>query len=690
MKLVPPGDDCVPVPPPVTQQPDPQRFCDLVLTGGVASGVVYPWAIIELARHFRFHSIAGTSVGAIAACLAAAAEYGRRTGFADSFEAIRRVPASLAEPVSRPGDPPGRTVTRMESLFQPGPHGQRLFGLVRDLIAAHYAPGPGSGRAWRGARAVACTLWRHYRRRVLPSLAAAATLVLIALVLVLPGPVSGLGAWFPWSLPGLLATGALLLLSAGVLLVQALWQDIRKGIIGHHYGLCSGRTPPGTAAQPGLPSFVEWLHEGVQFSAGRLRLDRPLTFEDLWNAPGAPGQAGTAAAGGGGPQQRPGIVLQMMTTNVTHRRPYRLPLPDAVTRLFYRRAEFEHFFPPQILDALVAASVPYRPLAPGDPGLPPELEDLLELPGARMPIVVAARLSMSFPLLFSAVPLYALDIEQDARDGQPSAATPRTAFRRCWFSDGGVAMNFPIQLFDEALPRWPTFGIFLGERRPEKEASERPEDAVELPAHPRAGAHDGWALPEEHAAARPGHAGTLAALLATMIDTARSWHHRVAMMQPHVRTRVARLRLRSDEGDLNIVMPREKILGMAHEYGTEAGRRLARQFVGTDGAPAGAWGQHRWVRLQLLVEGLRELLQGLRSSAAGAPLSRPMAQALREALVRNPLEEGGPPLTPQQVQVLQAGLQALESAEQALACLDVAAQPDRPTPMPTLRPRAPI
>ena len=62
MKLVPPGDDCVPVPPPVTQQPDPQRFCDLVLTGGVASGVVYPWAIIELARHFRFHSIAGTSV----------------------------------------------------------------------------------------------------------------------------------------------------------------------------------------------------------------------------------------------------------------------------------------------------------------------------------------------------------------------------------------------------------------------------------------------------------------------------------------------------------------------------------------------------------------------------------------------------------------------------------------------------
>ena len=689
MKLVPPGDDCVPVPPPVTQQPDPQRFCDLVLTGGVASGVVYPWAIIELARHFRFHSIAGTSVGAIAACLAAAAEYGRRTGFGDSFEAIRRVPASLAEPVSaRPGEPDSGTVTRMESLFQPGPQGRRLFALVRDLIAAHYAPGP--GRAWRGLRVVAGALWRHYRGRVLPSLAAATVLVVLALGLVLPSPAAGLGAWFPWSLPGLLATAALLLLSAGVLLVQALWQDVRKGIVEHHYGLCSGRVPDG-AAGADRPSFVEWLHEGVQFSAGRLRPDRPLTFEDLWNAPGAPGQVGAAAAGGDGPPRPLGIVLQMMTTNVTHRRPYRLPLPDAVTRLFYLPDELKHFFPEQILEALVAASVPYRPLAPGDPEPPPELEDLLELPGARMPIVVAARLSMSFPLLFSAVPLYALDIEKDARDGRPSAATRGTPFRHCWFSDGGVAMNFPIQLFDEALPRWPTFGIFLGERRPDKEAAARPQDAVELPAHPRAGAHDGWAWLEGHRAAREGTAGTLATLLFTMVDTARSWHHRVAMMQPHVRTRVARLRLRSDEGDLNIVMPREKILGMAHEYGTEAGRRLARQFVGAPGQPAEAWSQHRWVRLQLLVEGLRELLEGLGASAAGAPLSKPMAQAASDAQVRNPLDESeGLPWTQAQAQALEAGLEALEAAEQALVCAGAEAPPDRPTPMSTLRPRAPI
>ncbi|KAG1385865.1 hypothetical protein G6F59_017159 [Rhizopus arrhizus] len=36
-----------------------------------------------------------------------------------------------------------------------------------------------------------------------------------------------------------------------------------------------------------------------------------------------------------------------------------------------------------------------------------------------------------------------------------------TAFRICWFSDGGISSNFPIHLFDAALPRWPTFAINL-------------------------------------------------------------------------------------------------------------------------------------------------------------------------------------------------------------------------------------
>ena len=47
----------------------------MVMKGGLTSGVVYPLAICELARHYSFKNIGGTSAGAIGAAAAAAAEY---------------------------------------------------------------------------------------------------------------------------------------------------------------------------------------------------------------------------------------------------------------------------------------------------------------------------------------------------------------------------------------------------------------------------------------------------------------------------------------------------------------------------------------------------------------------------------------------------------------------------------------
>ena len=52
--------------------------CGVVMKGGIASGIVYPGAVWELATVYRFKNIGGTSAGAIAAAAAAAAEYGRR------------------------------------------------------------------------------------------------------------------------------------------------------------------------------------------------------------------------------------------------------------------------------------------------------------------------------------------------------------------------------------------------------------------------------------------------------------------------------------------------------------------------------------------------------------------------------------------------------------------------------------
>ena len=55
----------------------PPRHCDVIMKGGITSGVVYPAAGVELAKRYTLRSIGGASAGAIAAAFFAAAEYRR-------------------------------------------------------------------------------------------------------------------------------------------------------------------------------------------------------------------------------------------------------------------------------------------------------------------------------------------------------------------------------------------------------------------------------------------------------------------------------------------------------------------------------------------------------------------------------------------------------------------------------------
>ena len=101
-----------------------------------------------------------------------------------------------------------------------------------------------------------------------------------------------------------------------------------------------------------------------------------------------------------------GIDLQVMTTNVTHRRPHRMPWSSR--EFLFDPAELRLLFPERVVTWMEAhpapvgegrstdrmrrrldALAPLRPL--------PEPDDL--------PVVVAARMSLSFPLLIAAVPL---------------------------------------------------------------------------------------------------------------------------------------------------------------------------------------------------------------------------------------------------------------------------------------------
>src|SRR5438552_338018 len=112
-------------------EPPIDRYCDLVMTGGVTDGVVYPWAIVELARRYRFKNIGGTSVGAMAAALTAAAEYGRRCGSLFGFnEVLLKLPRKLGEDID------GKGTTRIFSLFQPTTSTRRLFDLFVSLFGS--------------------------------------------------------------------------------------------------------------------------------------------------------------------------------------------------------------------------------------------------------------------------------------------------------------------------------------------------------------------------------------------------------------------------------------------------------------------------------------------------------------------------------------------------------------------------
>lgn len=670
MRDVPPGHDETPVPPPVVEVPPFDRFCDLVMTGGVASGVVYPWAIVELARTYRFRNIGGTSVGAMAAALAAAAEYGRRIGFDRSFEVLRRTPGALAE------DLPDKR-TRMLSLFQANNRGKRLITLWGRIGRGQRFPPEGPKRepklacsVFSAAREV---FWAYRRPIVLGALAGllvgavGCTAIVLKVLLGLVGSLVGL--------------------------VWALWGDIRYGLIDNNLGLCKGGTLENPGPEGKRPGLSEWLHEGIQASADLKASDRPLTFRDLWCAPTTPG-APSLSCGDSDPPERRSIDLQMITTNVTHGRPYRLPLVDETSRLFYKPEELNDYFPKVVLDALLAASLPYARRSSSDPVSISNAEQFRELPGADLPVVVAARLSLSYPLLFSAVPLWAIDYE---------AEPGKRDLRRCLFTDGGASSNFPIHLFDAAMPRWPTFGLWLDRRHPKRPEREEREDLdVWLPEFHRDGWGDNWnrfdpeaadsefrdgGAPESTATAR---LKFLFGFLRGVATSAVDWHHRTSSRLPHVRNRVARLRLERGQGGLHIGMSRKQILVMAHRYGTQAGKLFVERFADRDGRASPAWCEQRWVRLVLLIHGLRERLSGLKAAAQWSAHTVPLTPAIARAERVGPIKDRGDGhrLKPSEAQSLTTLLEELERLEGVLQ----AAEPlnFKPVPTPEWRLRAPL
>ena len=107
-----------------------RRYCDVVMKGGITSGVVFPAAIARLSTQFRFRNIGGTSAGAIAAAGAAAAEYRRAIDAANSGYGFAR----LGELGMWLGERPDGRHTRLYHLFPPEPALRRHFAILSAML----------------------------------------------------------------------------------------------------------------------------------------------------------------------------------------------------------------------------------------------------------------------------------------------------------------------------------------------------------------------------------------------------------------------------------------------------------------------------------------------------------------------------------------------------------------------------
>ncbi len=509
--------------------PRPEDSCDVVMKGGITSGVIYPKAICELARHHHLRQVGGSSAGAIAAAAAAAAEAGRDSE-SGGFARLAKLPRWLAETPADGED------SNLFNLFQPQPDTAPYY----KLFVGHMKV---KGKLAKALVIAKAALVGFPLRLMLP--------ILIGLAIGLIPLLVGGNGWdtlniISWTLLGLLV--GLVLVTLGAI------KGFMRQVKGNGYGLCGGSRQPDAS---GPPPLSDWLADELDVLAGITGRETPLTFGDLHNAD---------------------VDLSMMTTGISTGTPYRLPFEKKIWH--FSPDELNSYFPPRVIEALIAAA----PSAADD--VP---HGYYRLPDANdLPVVVAVRMSLSFPVLLSAVPLWAFDYTKKNAAGHHD-------FKQFWFSDGGIVSNFPLHFFDKPLPAAPTFGINLAKR---SNLAPDPADNTYLPTSNAAGI-----IPR-----RFGFDGVVGFLM-RILDTMQNWSDSQLTHMPGYRDRVVTVYHNDDEGGINLNMTDELITGLS-ERGQAAGVKLNTEFDLSN---------HRWVRYRSTMQLMEELLADYRAGFEAQP-----------------------------------------------------------------------
>lgn len=545
----------------------PLEYCDLVMKGGITSGVIYPAAAYEISQKYSFKNIGGTSAGAIAAAVVAAAELGRRSGSIaqDSqkktgFDVVR----DLSSDIAKDG--------KLLKLFTPDKKTTKIFDVVLNTLGHQTVVG-------KVLSAVTGVLFAAFFL----------SLVCFLFGLALPTVLFALIKWH--SLGACLYVvrshpcvcffaGAPLGLAFALIasVISGILKTI-KALATNSFGMCSGMARDSANEV----SLTEWIDQQIQSAAGRDADGKPVTFGDLWDAKAYEGETFET-------EKR--INLEVVTTSLTEGRPFSIPFRNDA--LYFDPAELAGLFPARIVDAIISASqlaeqkeaeLPpeNRPKQPERPICSPSDENkrLVRLPDSReLPILIATRMSLSFPGLLSAVPFYRVDYTISRNQDQSASQYPTRVGTKVWFSDGGICSNFPINFFDSPIPRWPTFGINLtsapltqcctSNRPPEKFVSMLP---------PAAPARLVWnnlgdaAWTPSGVVEQRSPLDCIARFTHAIFNTMQNWRDNLQAIAPGYRDRIVSVELCKDEGGLNLNMPNNLIHTLT-ERGTLSGQML--------------------------------------------------------------------------------------------------------------------
>jgi predicted acylesterase/phospholipase RssA len=600
----------------------PTLSCDLIMKGGITSGVVYPDAACRLATRYRLKLLGGSSAGAIAAAFAAAAEHGRscdgsavqvdagmaatqaQSGFARLHRVPRELGASLGE------------------LFQPSPATKALYQVMSVWLK------PEQRKRKGGDRADAVSLRKvHGPKKVLPVLRRVAaswgrvvasapwSFVGVLLLALLPLIIASVGvqsasfvsANWPWliallvvwllaSLP--VATAA----AAARLLLRTL-----KAMDTNGFGICDGHTQDPTVKHKPL---TDWMAATIDELAG---VSKPLTFGDLWGDQATrkraellkPRQAGEVVTAKDWREFTPAVDLKVMTTNLTFRRPYAFPFSDD-SHFYFCEKCWRACFPDNVMNHLIhCTKTEHHHISAALDGEDPSTVEMRcprhhtlvrPLPDvADMPIVVGVRLSLSFPGLISAVPLMCVDY---------SRTSGNRALIFSWFSDGGIASNFPMHFFDSPWPRRPTFGIDLQGIHPDL-----PDELVWRPAN-----GSSVPFPRSHSLT------SVIEFFSSMVRTMQNWADATQITLPGYRDRVTEVRIHKDEGGMNLQMPEPAITKLAAQ-GSAAACAFEKFDLET----------HEWIRYRTAMSSLSDLVDKM---AAGYPTNAQGDEGYKDFLCR--------------------------------------------------------